>query len=147
MQAAGDAGEDLRDIDGAEAAPDSVGFGEGAPSDRGGELPAVFDELADEVEQAPRAARLGGRVRDVGHGGHERNKNMKRGRVARNIFCIAQGIKGLSGAWPLQKRPESLSDWHSLVRPRGMTFRAAAVFQFRLTVEIMPVLSIPGFVN
>jgi hypothetical protein len=103
MQAAGDAGEDLRDIDGAEAAPDSVGFGEGAPSDRGGELPAVFDELADEVEQAPRAARLGDRVRDVGHGGHERNKNMKRGRVARNIFRIAQGIMDWSGACRFRK--------------------------------------------
>ena len=77
MQAAGDAGEDLRDIGGAKAAPDGVGIGEGAPPDRGGELPAVFDEFADEVEQAPRAARLGGRVRDVGRGGHERNKNMK----------------------------------------------------------------------
>ena len=47
---------------------------------------AVVDELADESEQVPRAARLGGWIRGFGRGGHERDENMKRGWVARNIF-------------------------------------------------------------
>ena len=95
MQTAGDAGEDQRDIGGAEAAPDGGGVGEGAPPDRGREFLAVLDELADEVEQTRRSAGLGGRIRDAG-GGHERNKNTGRGRVARNIFRRALGIKDLA---------------------------------------------------
>ena len=60
MQAAGDAGEDQADIDGAEATPDRDGVGDDALADGGGELLAVVDEPADEAEQARRAAWLGG---------------------------------------------------------------------------------------
>ena len=85
VQAAGDACEDPRDIGGAEAGYDGAGVGEGAPADRGGEFLAVVDQLADEAEQVGRAAGLGGRIGDVGRGGHGRDKNMRR-RGCQGIF-------------------------------------------------------------
>ena len=71
VQAAADACEDQRDIGGAEADADGGGVGEGALPDRGGEFAAVVDELADEAEQAGRAAGLGGWIGCVGRGGHD----------------------------------------------------------------------------
>jgi hypothetical protein len=90
VQAAGDASKDQRYVGGAEAAYDGGGIGEGALPDRGGEFLAVVDELVDEFEQAPRAARLGGWIRGFGRGGHGRDKGMRRGRVARNIFRLLE---------------------------------------------------------
>jgi hypothetical protein len=86
VQAAGDACEDQRDIGGAEAGYDGAGVGEGALADRGGEFAAVVDQLADEAEQVRRAAGPGRWIGDVGLGWHERNKNMGRRQMARNIF-------------------------------------------------------------
>ncbi len=96
-RASGDARQDQRDVACAEAGRGAGGaVGEAALADRGGEVLAVVDELADEAEQAgevaaPVGARrpgggLGGWVRGVGCGGHERNKGMNGRRVARNIF-------------------------------------------------------------
>jgi hypothetical protein len=81
MQAAGDAGEDQCHLGGAEAGGDEVGLGEGTPPDRGGELAAVLDELADEAEEAATTAGFGGRERSAGRVGHERNQNMRERRM------------------------------------------------------------------
>ena len=73
MQAAGDARQDLRDVDGAEVAGEfgEVGGG-GALLQRAGQLPAVIDECAHEAEEAPGMVGWDG---GGGQGGHERNKN------------------------------------------------------------------------
>jgi hypothetical protein len=82
---------------------------------RGGELPAIVDQRADEGEEAPGAAgcvRTGGRPILVGigavgwdgggRGGHERNMNLSGGSVARNIFQ-REDIQGMAatpgGLW------------------------------------------------
>ncbi len=57
VQALGDAGEDQREVIGAELAHEVGGVvGDGALAQRGGELPAVVDEPADEREQSAGAA-------------------------------------------------------------------------------------------
>ena len=86
--------EDQCDVGGAEAGSEGGGVREGAPADRGGEFAAVVDELVDEGEEGRRAARLGGWIRGFGRGGHERDVNMKRGRVARNIFRVVEKAPG-----------------------------------------------------
>ena len=71
-QPAGDAREDLSDVDGAEAPRDVGEVGRGALLPRGGHVPAVVDQRADEGEEAPGAAgcvRAGGRPILVGSGG------------------------------------------------------------------------------
>jgi hypothetical protein len=83
VQAAGDACEDQCDIGGTEAGNDGARVGEGALADGGREFAAIVDQLADQAEQVRRAA---GRIRGVGLGWHERNKNMGRRQVSRNIF-------------------------------------------------------------
>jgi hypothetical protein len=75
-EAAGDAREDQGDFAGAERV--------GVAAERGGELPAVVDELTDEAEEAAGAAGFG-----VGcglGGGHGRQKSMGLGSVSRNLF-------------------------------------------------------------
>jgi hypothetical protein len=86
VQAAGDACEDQCDIGGTEAGNDGARVGEGALADGGREFAAIVDQLADQAEQVCRAAGLGWRIRGVGLGCHERNKNMWRRQVSRNIF-------------------------------------------------------------
>src|SRR5271166_2984431 len=85
MQALGDAGEDQREMIGAEGA-DEVGgvVGDGALAQRGGELLAVVDEPADEREQAAGAA-WWGLVRSGGRGRHERKENTEWVAVSRII--------------------------------------------------------------
>ena len=116
MQASGDAGENLRDVDGAEVSRDigKVGGG-GALLQRAGELAAVVDQGAEDGEEAggadgdvggdgwPILVGIGG-VGWCGGGGwrgHERNKNIGDGAVSRNIFrgggLLAPGAVGL--AW------------------------------------------------
>ena len=102
-QAAGDAREDFPDVDGAEVSRDigEVGGG-GALLQCAGELPAVVDQRADEAEEAAGAAgcvgaggrpilvRIGavGWAGGGGRGGHERDRSISGGAVARNIFPI-----------------------------------------------------------
>jgi hypothetical protein len=100
-QAAGDAGEDERDVDGVVEVGETVGGHAGAALLQDlGDFVAEMDELADDVEQTGGAGgvfRAGGGlvlggtgvVGGVGGlegGGHERNKNMKGGAVSRNLF-------------------------------------------------------------
>ena len=54
---------------------------------RGGQMPAVGDQRADEGEEAPGAAGSG-RSWYGGRGGHERNKNTRRRPVSRNTFPV-----------------------------------------------------------
>ena len=88
-QATGDAGEDDGDIGGAERSDEEgEAWGAGALLHRGGELFAIVDQLANEVEDAAEAAghvgagpgRIGlrGWGGEFEGGGHERNKNTKR---------------------------------------------------------------------
>ena len=65
LHAAGDAREDHREVDGAEAAQGEDGLGGGALADGGGEFAAVVDQPADQAEQAATAGWLlcGGRSR------------------------------------------------------------------------------------
>jgi hypothetical protein len=58
QQTARDAGEDLRDIVGAEADGSEGGVGRGALADRGGEFRGVVDQPANESEQAAAARGL-----------------------------------------------------------------------------------------
>ncbi|HXA22644.1 MAG TPA: hypothetical protein VNW90_10110, partial [Acetobacteraceae bacterium] len=85
-QAAGDAREDLPDVDGAEV-PRDVGEvrGGGALLQRGGELPAVVDQRADEAEEAAGAGGLGKGWYD-GCGGHDLNESIGLKSASRNIF-------------------------------------------------------------
>jgi hypothetical protein len=131
-QAAGNAREDFPDVDGAEVSRDvgKVGGG-GALLQRAGELPAVVDQRADEAEETPGAAgcvRAGGRPILVrigavgwngggGRGGHERDRSISGGLVARNIFPITQLTKQLeSGSMDERDRPvpsqtEVIEEW------------------------------------
>ena len=98
QQAAGDAREDQPDVAGAERLRDGgeVGGGGGVPLEGGGEFLAIIDELAHDVEDAPKpagpvlAGRSGGGRRGCDWGGgrfrHERNKSTKPRRVSRKIF-------------------------------------------------------------
>ncbi len=96
-QAVGDAGEDDREIGGAERlGEDGEARGGGALAGRGGELPAVVDQSADDAEDAAEGAgdgcgvplRIGGRGRGggLGFGRHERNKNTKNRALSRKSF-------------------------------------------------------------
>ena len=105
-QAAGDAREDLPDVDDAEVPRDvgEVGRG-GALLQRGGEVPAVGDQRADEGEEVPGAAgcvgaggrpilvRIGavGWTGSGGRGGHGRSKTIIGGDVSRKIFLESGG--------------------------------------------------------
>ena len=107
-QTAGDAGEDQREIAGAEDCGDEGEAGEdmrvgGVLAQRVGEILAVGDERADEAEDLADARRhgpmgIGLDGCDRGGGGveHERNKNTKRGRCqgkfsGLGIFLAAPG--------------------------------------------------------
>jgi hypothetical protein len=90
-QATGDAGEDDRKVGGAErSGEEGEAWGAGPLLDRDGELLAVIDQLADQVEDAaeaaghvragPRWIGLGGWGGKLEGGGHERNKNTKQRR-------------------------------------------------------------------
>ena len=60
-QAAGDAGEDDREVGGAEGAgEEGEAWGRGALLNRAGELLAVVDQFADEAEDAAEGGRHGG---------------------------------------------------------------------------------------
>jgi hypothetical protein len=110
LQGERDARQDQRDVLGAEAA---TGKGrvvrEAALRDRGGELPAVVDEVADQAEQtreaaAPVCARRPGGELGVwtgcgGLGRHERNKNTKARRMSRNIFQAGLDTVRTDGWW------------------------------------------------
>ena len=76
-QAAGDAREDQGDIAGAERV--------GVAAERGGDLPAVVDEPADEAEEAAGAAGFG-----VGglSGGHAPHKHRTAARVRKILFPV-----------------------------------------------------------
>ena len=100
-QAAGDARDDLPDVDGAEMPRDvtEVGLG-GALLQRGGQVPAIGDQCADEGEETPGAGGcVGADGRPIlvgigavgwagsgGRGGHGRSKTMIGGDVSRNKF-------------------------------------------------------------
>ena len=102
-QAAGDARDDFSDVDGAEVPRDvgEVGRG-GALLQRGGHVPAVGDQRADEGEEAPGAAGcVGADGRPIlvgigavgwagsgGRGGHGGSKTIFGGDMSRNIFLI-----------------------------------------------------------
>ncbi len=89
-QAARDARQDQCDVAGAEqAGGDGELGGRAALAQCGGEFAAVVDQLADEAEQAPGAAGLGGGGWCGGRGGHERYKNAAAWPVSRNIFIDA----------------------------------------------------------
>ena len=94
-QAAGDAGEDGGEVGGAEGSgEEGEAWGGGALLDRGGEVLAVVDQLADQAEDA---AEGGGHGRGgpgwigvrgwgggLGGGRHEQNKNIGVGRFCPN---------------------------------------------------------------
>ncbi len=104
-QATGDAGEDDGDIGGAERSDEEgEAWGAGALLDRGGELLAVVDQLANEVEDAAEAAgHVGAGPRRIGlrgwggeleGGGHERNKNIGEWTLSRKFFLSQAGRGG-----------------------------------------------------
>ena len=78
-KAAGDAREDQSDVAGAERVL--------VVAERGGELPAVVDELADEADEPAGTAGFGGGCGGLG-GGHEQTRNIDRRPVSRNLFPV-----------------------------------------------------------
>ena len=109
-QAAGDARQDFSDVDGAEVPSDVTEVGRGgALLQRGGHVPAVGDQRADEGKEAPSpggCVGAGGRpilagvgavgwAGSGGRGGYGRSKTMFGGDVSRNEFLAA----AKSGLW------------------------------------------------
>jgi hypothetical protein len=82
MQAAGDAREDQREIGGAEAGFGEDRVGGSALADGGGEFAAVFDQLADQGEQAAATAGL----RSWGFG------RTRAGRGCQGIYSAGSGV-------------------------------------------------------
>jgi hypothetical protein len=109
QQAAGDAGEDQRDVGGAELpAVDCGVVAEAALTKGGGEEGAVGDELADEAEQAAGAAGpvlacrsgLGGWVWHWYRGGHNARKHKRPARVKENIPPRSCNLSGCGSQPP-----------------------------------------------
>ena len=91
-----DAQKDQREIAGTERARDGAEVVRAALVQGGGELAAVVDQLADQVEQAGGAARFR-LVGGGGRGGHERNKNTRPRRLSRNIFRYPLALQAPPG--------------------------------------------------
>jgi hypothetical protein len=106
-QAAGDAGEDGREVGGAE------GFGEQCETWRGsalvhcaGELPAVADQFADDAEDTaeggghgrggPRCIEIRGWGGGLGAGGHGHSKNTE-GHICQGKYSFASDPRGAPG--------------------------------------------------
>src|SRR5690348_1434907 len=88
VEAAGDAGEDQRDVTRIEMA----GLGGGiAPLDLGGEVAAIVDQLADQGEEAADAAWRGVWTCSGRRVGHERKENAEVSSASRNSFLKPGG--------------------------------------------------------
>ena len=96
-EAAGDAREDQSDVAGAERVL--------VVAERGGELSAVIDELADEADEPAGTAGLWG----VGGGGlsagHEQTRNTERRSVSRNLFPVVHSAKPAKNGRQLYQVP------------------------------------------